>query len=155
MWTAPTQQAPVAAGSPSLAALWHLALVQCACAVGRALCSILVRRGLAPHQRSTLCAACARIAPIGICRCLCWHCDFYDVWDEAAAMEAEEDREFRDISYPCSPVEEDFEYDTGDAWRADREQRQLDWEELYSQSLLANETATSDEIQAGWLDDSE
>ena len=70
-------------------------------------------------------------------------------------MEAEEDREVRDISYPFSPVKEDFEYDTGDAWRAAREQRQLDWEELYSQSLLANETATSDEIQAGWLDDSE
>ena len=70
-------------------------------------------------------------------------------------MEAEEDRELRDISYPGSPADEDFAYDTGDAWRADHEQRQLDWEELYSQSLGANETLTIDEVQAGWLDDSE
>ena len=51
----------------------------------------MCRRGHQPDQRGVRCQACAREAQIGICRCLCWECDFDDVWDADGCQHFAED----------------------------------------------------------------
>jgi hypothetical protein len=67
------------------------ALTRCGCRLGRKQCGVWFRRGRQPGgkpqggQLADRCPACSKAAPIGICRCFCWECNYPDVWDPTTA----------------------------------------------------------------------